>query len=110
MASFECKQGDHGVCSIPPTTLVVTGGEVRAATRQEVAAQFPDLVLEEAPVRKLDFPGSNEDLRAAVDVSLAQEGLALATPLTDAIAETGVSDGVIVVCTCGHMYVVEQDG
>jgi hypothetical protein len=110
VASFECKQGDHGVCSIPPSTLVVSGGELSAATREEVAARFPDLVLEEAPVRKLDFTGSHEDLREAVDVSLAQEGLALATPLTEAVAETGVSNGVIVICTCGHMYVVEQDG
>jgi hypothetical protein len=116
MQTVPCPMKDKGICSIPDRTVIASQGSVSIVSRDYVERLFPDLDLDRADLRPLNFTGSYEDLLEAADsldviqdedaggtLAVAPEN-ERAEELSRALQDAGVTDGVIVNCSCGHQY------
>jgi hypothetical protein len=114
MQTVPCPMEDKGICSIPDRTVVASQGSVRIVSRDDVEGFSPDLDLDGADLRRINFDGSYEDLLEAAEALTTapetdtDETLAIAPvkaeKLIRALQEAGVTEGVIVNCSCGHIY------
>src|SRR5207247_4051457 len=103
--SVPCPQGD-GTCTVPDPAVVVTDGQLAVVGGDEVERMFPAIDLDTNQLRPLPVEQSHDDL-----LRLAEVGDERATGAANEILRAiPGSSGVIVHCTCGHLYVLDTLG
>jgi hypothetical protein len=89
-ASFRCPTCDQGVCDVPRPAMLVSRGRLHPASDGELSSvERRDVAL--SRLRRL--PG------------LGKEGLAHL--LESGTANTTTAEGLLITCSCGHLFLDE---
>lgn len=119
MASVPCPQKDNGICNIPDPAVVISHGEFSLIRAKTVRRLYPDLNLRVAHRVHLASTINYNELVLHVAKSLTPqtaiagetdfdevESYESAHLLETVSAAVGSRNGVIVNCSCGHVFTV----
>ena len=124
MNTVPCPNGDGGICTIPDTTALLSEGRIDVVHREDVLAQHPRVEQMVDEARLVRVHAEPDEVTAALELAVGQvseEGgtmsLSRAKSLREvsprvalavqtAFAAAPGSGGVLVNCSCKHVFVM----
>lgn len=119
VTSVPCPQKDGGLCNVPDPAVVISDGEFSLIRAKAVRRLYPN--IESRTPREVHLPESirYDELVHSVARSLTPEaaiagsgeaedyeGQFNARILDTVASAVGFSNGILVNCSCGHMFTV----
>lgn len=119
MTSVPCPQNDGGLCNVPDPAVLISDGEFSLIRAKAVLRLYPD--IESRTPRQVELQESihyAELVQSVAKVLTPAPAVAgfgeaedyqqqLATRTLDAVASAvGSTNGILVNCSCGHLFTV----
>ena len=119
LTSVPCPQKDGGLCNVPDPAVVISDGEFSLIRAKAVRRIYPNIESRTPRKVRLQEPIHYDELVRSVveslasEVTIADSGEAegyepqFGAHILDAVASAvGADNGILVNCSCGHIFTV----